>query len=288
MNVTTIDSRSRFARVFSFKSSCPARAMLSAALGIALLCFAMISQAQATPMNYGSHTGNTVQYIDVTEESNSGDALPLFGAPLYSGDSIDFNPVGFDANASNGSTDITDSNLTFMVKSLPNFVINNITFHESGDTTLAGIGNDNTFTKVTADGVLNIHEVNGVGIPVISKLIALTFTPSNGDYGLATDAGGGPFYHTQWSGSLNVNLNQILAQNGFPNGQATKISIDLDNTLSAHSQNGTSALIAKKDFGGVSITINGPNGGGIPEPATLALAIFGVGALAAGRRRPQI
>ena len=43
---------------------------------------------------------------------------------------------------------------------------------------------------------------------------------------------------------------------------ATLISVDLDNGLIAQSELGTLALIDKKDFGGVSITINpGPGGG---------------------------
>ncbi len=273
MNWTTVELQSHAARVVSAQRPAYFRFKLLGLAGTVALCLATIQQSHGAPINYGSHVGNTVSYIDVTEESNSGDTLPLFGAPLYSADSIDFNPVGFDANSTGGGADITDSNLSFGVHANPGFAINNINFKESGDTTLAGIGTDATFTKVTADGVLSITEVDGQLITVISTPIALTFTPSAGDFGLLTDGGGGPFFHAQWFGSLSLNIAQILTTAGQPFvAGATKISINIDNTLTAVSQLGTSSLISKKDFGGVSITINAPPSGGIPEPATGVLA----------------
>jgi hypothetical protein len=55
----------------------------------------------------------------------------------------------------------------------------------------------------------------------------------------------------------------------------------LDNVLVAVSQPGTSALISKKDFGGISVRVNVPGEPGgdmeirpIPEPATFVLAGF--------------
>jgi hypothetical protein len=59
--------------------------------------------------------------------------------------------------------------------------------------------------------------------------------------------------------------------------RATLISVDLDNGLIAQSEAGTLALIDKKDFRGVSITINpGPGGGpDSPEPTAVVLACLG-------------
>jgi hypothetical protein len=58
--------------------------------------------------------------------------------------------------------------------------------------------------------------------------------------------------------------------------------------LVAVSQQGTSALIDKKDFGGISIRVNVPGepGGGpeIPEPTTFVLVGLGMLGLAVVRR----
>src|SRR5688500_7834477 len=93
--------------------------LLSTLLAVALIG-SLPFAAVGAPINYGSFSGLSVSYIDVTEDSTTGDALPLFGAPVFSGNSVDFNPVGFDAGASgaNGS-DVTGARLTFMVQAHP-------------------------------------------------------------------------------------------------------------------------------------------------------------------------
>jgi hypothetical protein len=258
-------------------------------------------------MNYGTFAGTNVTYVNVTEDSGADEALPLFGPPTVSEDSIDFNPVGFDASSMGVNSDITDSNLVFMVTSNSGSRISSLTFSESGDTTLAGnvpVGSMGTATSVTANGVIDIHEVdvtddgvfNPIGINNISVPFSLTFTPSGGTYFLGTDGGGGPIFHTQWSGSVDVDIDAILVANGIivppgpidPNGGATKISVDLDNTLTAVSQDGTSAHIAKKDFGGITIRANVPTEPGgdeeIPEPATLVLVGLSLLGFTFGRR----
>jgi hypothetical protein len=222
----------------------------------------------AVPINYPSHIGTTVDYLNVTEDTTTGDSQPLFGAPIYSADSIDFNPVGFDAAAAGtGDSDTTGARLTFMIMSHPGKAITNISFSEAGDTTLGGLGNDSTSTSVTASGTITINEVDGAAIAPLVSPIALTFTPSGGTYGLGSDGAGGPIFHTPWTGSLLVNVGPILTQAGIPfTFGASKVSIDLVNTLTATSQFGTASVISKKDFGGISITVN------IPEPASVLLA----------------
>jgi hypothetical protein len=258
LNVRAVNARRAFS-ASTFGVACAA----------ALAVFLLGARANAAPINYGNFTGATVDYVGVTEDANSaGDAPPLFGSPTVFGDSLDFDPVGFSASAAGAAgVDVTDGNLTFMVVAHAGYAIDNIQLEEAGDTTLAGFGNDGTFTSVTALGVLNINEVDGIGIPTISAPIALTFTPSGGTFGLLSDGGGGPLFNANWSGSWSEDVEQLLIDNGvsYTLG-ATKISVNLDNTLTALSQNGTSALIAKKHFGGLSVTVN------IPEPSSLLLA----------------
>jgi hypothetical protein len=249
------------------------------------------SMARAGSIPIGPLMGNTVIYDHITEATSDpvNHPLPLFGPPTVTGDSIDFDPIGFNAHASGaGGVDLVDSNLGFTVqaKQVTNPILE-IQFSEAGDTTLSGFGTDATFTSVTADGVIDIHEVDGVGINVVAVPFSLTFTPSGGTFGLATDGGGGPTYHTTWTGGGLFDLAGALtaAHVNFVGG-ATKISVDLDNTLTALSEAGTRSLIAKKDFGGVSITINPLPGGGphTPEPASLVLAVIGIVGMLAGRR----
>jgi hypothetical protein len=238
-----------------------------------------LGRCYASPINLGDFMGNTVSYLMVQEDSNSGDPPGLFGPASVSGDSLDFNPVGFSAHTTGLGVDQTDGQLLFMVKAKPQKAINNFNIAEFGDTTLAGIGNDHTFTSVTTSVFIDIVEINGVGVTPIKLQRELTFTPSNGDFGLATDGGGGPLFHTIWNGSLAVDLNQELALRNLL-GKVTKMNVNLDNTLTAISQVGTSALIAKKDATGVIITTN------FPEPASCVLALIAMfGSLLFVRRR---
>ena len=257
--------------------------------------------ASAAQINYGSHNGTHVTFVNVTEDSGADEPLPLFGSPTVTGNSIDFNPVGYDAARTGAGSEVTDSNLVFQVSAKSGSRIRSVTFSEAGDTSLGGNvapGTTDTASAVFASGVLDIHEVDFVGINHISVPFSFTFNPSGGTYFLGTDGGGGPIFQTQWNGSVTVPVEQILIANGFtiapgrddPDSGATKISIDLDNTLQAVGQTGTSSTIAKKDFGAAVIRANVPGepGGGLelPEPASgvMILALAALGMRRRGRR----
>jgi hypothetical protein len=258
--------------------------------GIALLSALASRPAVGAQINYGSHMGTDVTYVNVTEDSGADEPLPLFGAPTVTGNSIDFNPVGFDAGSTGEGSDITDSNLVFMVVAKAGNRIDSMTFREAGDTTQAGNvtpGSMGTASAVFASGVLDIHEVNFQGINHISVPFSLTFSPSGGTYFLVTDGGGGPIYNTQWTGSATLPIDDILIANGYASDQgATKISIDMDNTLVATSEPATSAAIAKKDVGGIGIAVMTSRV--VPEPTSMSLAAIALAVsawLARGRRK---
>jgi hypothetical protein len=273
--------------------------------GGAVLLLAVFSQPLlAAQINYGSFMGTHVTYANVMEDSGD-EPTTLFGSasnpPTVTGDSIDFNPLGFEASTNGPESEITDSNLAFMVTAKSGSRISKITLTEAGDTTLAGNvppGSMGTASAVFASGVLDIHEVDFQGINHISVPFAFTFNPSGGTYFLGTDGGGGPTFNTQWNGSVTLDIDAILIANGImippgpvdPEGGATKISIDLDNTLVAVSQQGTAAAIGKKDFGGVTIRSNVRTEPGgepepfIPEPTSFVLVALGMLGLGMVRR----
>jgi len=270
--------------------------------GVVILLTMIVQPSFGAQINYGSHMGTHFTYVNVTEDTGATEPLPLFGAPTVTGDSMDFNPVGFDATSTGVASDITDSNLVFMVTAKSGSRIRSITLNESGDTTLAGNvmpGSMGTASAVFGSGVLDIHEVDFTGINHISVPFSFTFNPSGGTYFLGTDGGGGPTFNTNWTGSVTLDIEAILIANGFtippgtidPDGGATKISLDLDDTLVAVSQQGTESVISKKDFGLRTVRANVPTEPGvgvepIPEPTTIALAAFAaLGLLVAYRRR---
>jgi hypothetical protein len=246
--------------------------------------------------------GTHVTYENVMENSGS-EPDTLFGSaanpPTVTGNSIDFDPFGFVASSAGVGSDITISNLTFEVTAKSGSRISSIELNELGSSTLAGNvppGSMGTASAVFATGVLDIHEVDFAGINNISVPFALAFSPSGGTYFLGTDGGGGPIFNTQWTGSATLDIDAILIANGImippgpvdPEGGATKISIDLHNTVVAVSEAATSAVIGKEDFGGVVIRTNvrtEPGGDPeIPEPTAFVLAGLGVLGLMIRRR----
>lgn len=253
-------------------------------LGIVSIFF-FAETLSATPINRGTFMGDTVTYVDVTEDSATDPSLVvagplggLFGEPTIAGDSLDFNPKNFAAAASGaGGTDHTDGNLQFMVVAKPGKGISGLGLSEAGDTTIAGLSND-AFTAVTATIFVEINELNGVAVSAINVPgVSMSFSPSAGDYQLSVDGSGPGSYTFDFSGNVFVDLGPYV-----PVGRtATKISVSLDNTLIALSEAGTTAFIQKKDFDGLSVTIDTLD---IPEPSSMILAFVCVVALVGGRR----
>jgi hypothetical protein len=241
--------------------------LITPALLFSMVCAFVCPPAFAAPINYLDFVGTNVTYKDVTEDSAT-DPTPLWGAPTISGDGLNFTPLAaFSASSSGGSPpDITDGKLdtTIVVNDPGVGAIDNILVSERGDYTLAGSGTIASNTSVAAPVILTLLEINGVGIsptPLYSG--NLMFSPSGGTYDLVNDPGSGEI----WTGSLMIDIDAAMAAIN-KDGRATKIKYHMDNTLTAFSESGSIAFIAKKD-GIVSLEVN------VPEPTSFVLALLG-------------
>lgn len=253
---------------------------------LAVCYFSAVSlPSHAASINYGSFAGDTVMYMDVTESSDT-DPVPLFGAPTVTGDSIDFTPDNFGAASQLHvpAVDHTDGHLTFGVMANPGKSVQTISFQEGGGLTVGGFGTDATFVDVSAFGNIDVFQVDGVNISKLSIPIQLTFSfgdngaQDNGTWKLASQG----FVNDDWTGGQLIDIAGYLQTHGYPGAEgATKMEIALDNKLYAQSEIEGTASIDKKDFGGLSVTVNVPI---IPEPSAIVLAVVGLVGLCANRR----
>jgi hypothetical protein len=130
---TSLVHHNRILRPISSCASLRLAGRLTFLIAFTALVLAALPLAQAGIINYGTHAGNTVIYQDVTESSAT-DPVPLFGAPVVTGDSIDFNPALFNAFSHLGSppVDLTNGLLAFGVQAKQGFWMNSISFSEGG------------------------------------------------------------------------------------------------------------------------------------------------------------
>jgi len=240
--------------------------------GVAFTACAL--SASAVPINYPDQLGDTVNYTSISEETlTAGDPDDLFGSPSVSGNTLNFDPISFTSFSSSsqfGESDVTAGQLNFDVEAFAGTVIDLIELVEAGETDIVdpfGNGSADTFASVQGDVTLTIFEVDGgaLGLPLVINS-SMTFGPSDGDWN-ANDDGS---VSVDWNGGIVLDIEQALIDNGiaFVNG-ATKVSLEVVNTLSTGSEFATSAFIAKKDFHSFSITAMGR-----PVPDTASTSIL--------------
>ncbi len=245
---------------------------------IAPMMFAAAAQA-ALPIVYGDRNGSSVFFRAIQESSNTdfnagtGISNPLWGSPTAVGDALTFNSMAFGASATGANPiDLTDGTLSMVIAARPGFTLSRFTINERGDYSLGGTGTANTRVSAGLRMFINILDINGNPVntgPIAIPSIGGTFS-NGGSWNLVNNPG----LTLDWNGSATVDLDAFLASQQI-SGQATRISISLDNSLLAQAEAGSVAFIKKKDFGGFTITV--------PTPGAAALLVLG--GLAASRRR---
>ncbi len=253
---------------------------VAATLALGLLALLVATSAQAAPINYGDFAGLEVMYLDVTETANAPvGGEPLFGPPSVIGNVLDFDPKGFTASASMGTTDLVDGQLNLTLMANQGSVLSSVAFSERGDYTLAGAGTAATQVQFGLSiAAVTVLEVDGVAL---ASPVALDGASVSGTKDLSSDSG----ILVPWALGLQYDVNAALNAAGvdFRNG-ATKLEFVIDDSLVALSESATIAYLAKKDFSIGVTTGTGTPPGSVPEPAA-ALLIGGAWALLAAARR---
>ncbi|MBY0399772.1 PEP-CTERM sorting domain-containing protein [Myxococcota bacterium] len=241
------------------------------ATAVLATCSALLLSSTSFAASYtGPFNGTTVTFLNVADQNG------LFGAPTVSGDSLDFSPSAFEADCGPDplcppSPTVVDDTLTLTIQANSGSFLDDIHLSEAGDTTLVSFLNAFGATQVTATVFVDIFEINNVSVNNINANAQMTFS-RNGQYETTDE---GPGTHI-WTGSLLIDLDAIIASNGGT-GRATRVQLNLNNTLIAFAASGASARIEKKDIDGLAITV-------IPEPGTAVLMGLGLLGLASTRR----
>ena len=246
------------------------------ALGAIALLLVIGITGSASAASYGTFmdpTG-TVTYENIQDING------LFGAPIVSLNSLDFTPLEYAAQCSLcpfGSQ--TTDTLTMDIQAEPGQQISEIAINEGLDYTLQSFDTSGyAIVTVVANIFIDITQVNQVNVNGINATVPVIFSPSFNQTVLGFGIETGIILGT--SGSIDIA--QIIANAGG-SGEATRVSISFDNTLTAfHGGSAGRAEIRKRDTDFVSLTING--GSPVPEPGTALLLLGGLAALASRKR----
>jgi len=235
------------------------------------------SAGLASAASYGDFIdpSGSVHYLNVQ------DANGLFGAPTVSLDSLDFTPTSYSAQCTQcpGGATTTDI-LTLDIQTTNGLRISSINVTEGLDYALQSFDVTGfASATVMANLFIDVTEVDGVAVNGLSQAVSILFSPSFEESVFGIGIRNGVIL-----GSTGViDIIGILDGAGVV-GNATRVSISLDNTLQVfHAGSGGSALIRKRDTDFVSFAVTAIDP--TPEPTTALMIMGGLAALAA--RRPE-
>lgn len=235
---------------------------------LALLCF--VASPVAASLMHSDVMGDDFAFTNISEDSPSGDPLPLYNQPIVleggpGTDQLEFFPTAaFSALSEDGGVDFTDGKLRLTITAKGNNTISSILFEESGLAKLfkQPAAGDDPFAAIS--GLVDIDIVEASGSPILSVELPglmLGYTPSDGTYQHSVDASG-PLFTVAWNGSLSVDIGAVVAD-------ATQVNLTIDNSLlGSTAALGSLAFVDKKDF---QIIVTS-----LPEPSALILGLLGM------------
>lgn len=219
---------------------------------LASVCALVVPTAAPAVTNHGDFLGTSVDFLQVTEETLSADAEPLWNAPTLggTGDQLAFFPTGFASLCAAGSSDVTTSELRTTITAHPGGHIDNVALVEAGDVTLIKFppfGDATTNASASLSGTLTVTETTTGPITPVAIPFTGTFTPQS-SYALPTDFG-----TKGWSGSITIDVANEPQLGG---ALATVAELELTNHLAANCGAGaTNGNIQKKSVAGPSVAI---------------------------------
>ncbi len=205
---------------------------------------------------YGDFAGTTVDYINVTEDDQN-----LFGAPIVTGDTITFSPVGFEVASSGAAPPrLVSADITMVIDARPGYSISGFRISEAGAFSLLGFGTGATAVMAGFNVDINVLEVDGVAVP---GGILLAQSSLSADFNFADE---GLVVGKPWQQEHTIDVAALALSAGIT-GEVTLLSLTIQNNLAAQSEGNTTAFIDKKALNGLSITL--------PEPSSMGLLALG-------------